>query len=112
MFPHDFYTEERFDVITLLAVVEHIPETELQHVAEACYKYLNPKGHIIITVPHPFADKILNMLKYLRVIKGLSLEQHYGFDPEQLTDIFNKWKLIKKERWELGLNYLFIFEKY
>ena len=111
-FPHDFYSDQRFDVITMLAVVEHIPENQLQHVAETCYKYLMPKGRIIITAPHPRVDKILNILKTLGVIKGLSLEEHYGFNPEQLPDIFNKWKLIKEERWELGLNYLFVFEKY
>ena len=109
-FPHDFDTDERFDIITLLAVVEHIPENKLQHVADACYNYLTPGGRIIITVPHPLADHMLSLLKFFRVIKGLSLEEHYGFPPEKLTNIFNKGKLLKKARWELGLNYLFVFE--
>lgn len=110
-FPQEFRTDERFDIITLLAVIEHIPETELHQVAAACYNYLIPNGRVIITAPHPFADKILNTLKFFRVVQGLSLEEHYGFNPERLPDIFNQWKLNKKARWELGLNYLFIFEK-
>ena len=110
VFPQDFRTDERFDVITLLAVVEHIPENELSKVADACWHYLKTGGRVIITVPHPFVDKILDVLKFFRIIKGLSLEEHHGFNPEVLPDIFNRWKLIRKERWELGCNYLFIFE--
>ncbi|MXV78118.1 class I SAM-dependent methyltransferase [Candidatus Poribacteria bacterium] len=109
-FPKDYHTDERFDVITLLAVVEHIPENELHKVADACWNYLTPYGRVIITVPHPFVDKILDVLKFFRIIKGLSLEEHHGFNPEVLPDIFNRWKLCKKERWEFGCNYLFIFE--
>ena len=109
-FPNDYHTDERFDVITLLAVVEHIPENELHKVADACWNLLTPDGRVIITVPHPFVDKILDVLKFFRIIKGLSLEEHHGFNPEVLPDIFSRWKLCKKERWELGCNYLFIFE--
>ncbi len=111
-FPHDFRTDERFDVITLLAVVEHIQEDELHKVSETCWNSLTLGGRVIITVPHHYVDGILKVLKYFRIIKGLSLEEHHGFNPECLPDIFSQWKLIIKERWELGLNYLFIFEKH
>lgn len=111
-FPQDFIAcENLFDVITLLAVVEHIPADKLTTVADACWEYLNPGGRTIITVPHPRVDRILDVLKFFRIIKGLSLEEHYGFHPDCLPEIFNRWTLIKKERWELGCNYLFIFEK-
>ncbi len=109
-FPQDFHTEERFDVITLLAVVEHIPENKLHKVVDSCWNHLKPGGRVIITAPHPFVDKILDVLKLFRIIKGLSLEEHHGLNPEVLPDVFCRWKLIKKERWELGCNYLFIFE--
>ena len=89
-------------------VIEHIPQNQLYKVADACYNYLRPNGKIIITVPHTLADKILNILKLLRMIKGLALQEHYGFNPEQLPYIFKQGKLIKKKRWELGLNYLHI----
>ena len=111
-FPHDFVdSSDMFDVITMLAVIEHIPESELYKLANACWDALRPDGRVIITVPHPHVDKILDILKALRIIKGLSLEEHHGFDPEQLPEIFNRWTLLKKERWELGCNYLFIFGK-
>ena len=77
-FPHDFETDQRFDVITLLAVVEHIPESDLQQAADTCWNILKPNGRVIITAPHPFVDNILNVLKFLRILNGLSLEEHYG----------------------------------
>ena len=111
-FPQDFgVCESLFDVITLLAVIEHIPTAELTTLADACWKMLVPKGRVVITVPHPCVDNILNILKTFRIIAGLSIEEHHGFNPEELPDIFNRWTLLKKERFELGCNYLFIFEK-
>ena len=111
-FPRDIIAcGSPFDVITLLAVVEHIPVPELYDVAKACWDSLKLNGRLIITVPHPRVDKILDILKNLRIIEGLSLEEHHGFDPEQLPEIFNRWTLLKKERWEFGCNYLFIFGK-
>ena len=110
-FPNDFIISKRFDVITMLAVVEHIPENELHYVEKACWDYLTQGGIVIITAPHPFADKILAVLKFFGIINGLALEEHYGFDPKTLTDIFRRWTLLKKERWELGCNYLFVFLK-
>lgn len=111
-FPRDFIAcGSPFDVITLLAVVEHIPVPELYEIAKACWNVLNPDGRVIITVPHPRVDRFLDILKALGLIHGLSLDEHYGFDPEQLPEIFNRWTLLTKERWELGCNYLFIFRK-
>ena len=110
-FPHDFVESGTFDVITMLAVIEHIPEDVLPEVADACWKYLKPSGRVVITVPHPRVDRLLEMMKRLRIIEGISIHEHYGFNPECLTDIFKYWKLVKKERWEFGCNNLFIFEK-
>lgn len=57
-----------------------------------------------------FVNTLLDVSKFFRIIKGLSLEEHHGFNSEVMPDIFSRWELITKERWELGCNYLFIFE--
>ena len=59
-FPDDFVYDGTFDVITLLAAIEHILPKTLPAVASACWNYLSPGGRVIITVPHPFGDKILS----------------------------------------------------
>lgn len=112
-FPQDFTENTTFDVITMLASVEHIPMKLLPKVADTCWKHLKPRGQVIITVPHPHVDGLLNLLQTLQLIKGFSLHQHYGFNPESLFEIFKtpSWQLIKRERWGFGYNNLFIFEK-
>ena len=110
-FPEDFDQDITFDVITILAALEHIPYHQLPCVVNTCAKYLKTGGQVIITVPHPRVDNILKLLTGLRVFVGFSTHQHHGFNPEYLPTLFNGWKLVKKQRWELGCNYLFIFEK-
>jgi len=49
----------------------------------------------------------------LRLIHGMSLEEHYGFKPEHTEQIFSvpQFKLLHKSTFQLGLNNLFVFEK-
>ncbi len=110
-FPYDFVKDETFDVITMLATVEHIPMNALPSVADACWKYLKPNGQVIITVQHPRVERLLDLLKVVGIVEGFSIHEHYGFNPECLPNIFNQWNLIKWERWGFGCNNLFIFEK-
>lgn len=110
-FPYDFEAETSFDVITMMAVAEHIPMEVFPDVSQACWKCLKPGGQVVITVPNPRMDGLLNLLKTFRIVEGFSMHEHYGFDPECLPDIFNRWKLIKRERWGFGCNNLFIFQR-
>ena len=110
-FPDDFSEDRTFDVITMLATVEHIPMDALSKVADVCWDYLKSGGHVVITVPHPRMDGFLMLLKRLQLVEGFSLHQHYGFDPACLHDIFNRWHFFKRERWGFGCNTLFLFSK-
>lgn len=112
-FPDACPQNERFDCITMLAVLEHIPEQVQKNLAQHCHRLLNDKGRVIITVPSPQVDYILNVLTALRLIEGMSLEQHYGFKAKQTPLLFPEpyFKLIHSHKFQLGLNNLFVFEK-
>ena len=112
-FPDDLPDERRFDVITMLAVLEHVPAAYQSRWAEACARLLADGGHLVITVPSPSADGILRVLQSLRLIDGMSLEQHYGFDPRTAPSIFcvDGLALVKFEKFQLGYNNLLVFEK-
>lgn len=101
------------DVITMLAVLEHIPTAEQPAFADACYEMLKPGGRVVITVPSPRVDDILAVLSKLRLVDGMSLEEHYGFDPSRTEEIFSapRFRLHRRRRFQLGLNNLFVFEK-
>jgi 2-polyprenyl-3-methyl-5-hydroxy-6-metoxy-1,4-benzoquinol methylase len=113
-FPEDLPPdEETFDAITMLAVVEHIP-ADVQHTwALACETRLRPGGRLVITTPSPFVDRILDVLRAMRIIDGMSLDEHYGFDPRLVPERFTVpgLHMVRTERFQLGLNHLFVFER-
>lgn len=102
-----------YDAITMLAVLEHIPTGVQNQLAENCYKLLNKKGRVIITVPSPQVDTILSLLLKLKLVEGMSLEEHYGFKPEHTKEIFSSqyFTLIHKSTFQFGLNNFFVFER-
>jgi SAM-dependent methyltransferase len=113
MFPDALTGNQRFDAITLLAVLEHVPPPQQAPFARACAEWLAPGGHLIVTVPGPLVDPILDVLLFLRVIHGMALEQHYGFEPAHTPGIFEPhgFALVHASRFELGLNHLFVFRR-
>jgi 2-polyprenyl-3-methyl-5-hydroxy-6-metoxy-1,4-benzoquinol methylase len=113
LFPEALPDRRPFDVITLLAVLEHVPPQAQPSLALECARHLKPGGHLIITVPSPFVDHILAVLRFLRLIHGMALEQHYGYDPRQTATLFavGGLALICARRFQLGLNHLFVFRK-
>jgi SAM-dependent methyltransferase len=102
-----------FDAITMLAVLEHVPEAAYASLAEGAHRLLKPGGRLIITVPAPAVDHILTVLKTLRVIDGMSLEEHHGYDVDTTGRIFAppRFALEVRRRFQLGLNNLFVFRR-
>ena len=102
-----------FDVITLLAVLEHFPTENHDSLRAGCAKFLRPGGKLLITVPSPRVDVILKWLEFFRLIDGMSLEEHHGFEVGQTTQIFPppEFRLASHRQFQLGLNNLFVFER-
>lgn len=111
-FPSDVPAGLQCDVITMLAVLEHIPPAEAARLADACAVLLKPGGRVVITVPSPRVDDILHVLIKLRLIAGIAVHQHFGFRPSQTVALFPppRYRLIKQARFQAGLNNLFVFE--
>lgn len=111
-FPDDFdFDHDAFDCISLLAVLEHVQDPKL--LARQCCRVLSPGGRVVLTVPHPFVDRILELLMLLRLVDGMAAEEHHGFDVKQTIPIFENAGLTLRahRRFQLGLNQLFVFEK-
>jgi 2-polyprenyl-3-methyl-5-hydroxy-6-metoxy-1,4-benzoquinol methylase len=102
-----------WDAVTMLAVLEHVPTREQPALAAACHDLLKPGGRVIITVPAKAVDHILAALRFLRLIDGMSLEEHYGFEPQDTLTIFAApgFRLRHRSRFQGGLNHLFVFER-
>ena len=105
------FDEDSFDAITLLATLEHIRDKS--SIARESARLLRPGGRVVITVPSPLVDKILDFLILLRIVDGMSLEEHHGFLPDELPGIFIPagFRLMKKQKFQFGLNNLYVFER-
>jgi len=103
----------KFDVITILAVLEHVaPEMQIEFV-RACSDLLKSDGRVIITVPSKITEVVLKSLLFLHIIDGMSLEQHQGFDPDTIPRLFEAegMKMIVWQKFQLGLNNLLVLTK-
>jgi SAM-dependent methyltransferase len=105
------FDDGSFDCVTLLAVLEHVPDPEA--LARECHRVLGPDGRVILTVPHPFVDRILDVLIRIRVLDGMEAEEHHGFDPSLTRPCFERagFRTRIERRFQLGLNRLFVFER-
>ena len=101
----------RFDCVTVLAVLEHVEDP--RSFAEGCARVLAPDGRVVLTVPHPLVDRILTGLIALRLADGMAAEEHHAFDLEDARKAFAEagLGLDVEERFQLGLNRLFVFRK-
>jgi 2-polyprenyl-3-methyl-5-hydroxy-6-metoxy-1,4-benzoquinol methylase len=110
-FPDAVGADEQFDAVVMLAVVEHVRDDELERWAAAIPKIVRPAGRLIITTPSPLVDAILEAGIKLRLLDGMEVHQHHGFDPRTVPVIFSVdgVRLEARRRFELGLNHLFVF---
>jgi 2-polyprenyl-3-methyl-5-hydroxy-6-metoxy-1,4-benzoquinol methylase len=100
-----------FDCVTLLAVLEHVRNPD--RLARECHRVLTPGGRVVLTVPHPVVDQILDVLMWMRLIDGMEAEQHHGFDSSTTIALFERagFRTLADRRFQLGLNRLFVFER-
>lgn len=112
-FPDDLPVDQKFGTITMLAVLEHIPIDQQPGVARSCFDRTLPGGQLVITVPGPMVDRIIDALKTVRVLDGMSVEQHFGFDPNRTIPLFEDagYTLAAAKKFQLGLNHLYVFAK-
>src|SRR5262249_12210217 len=109
LFPHARVLERApYDVVTMLAVFEHVldPTSFAKQVASV----LAPRGRFILTVPDARVDDILDVLVRLKLVDGMALEEHRGFDARETPTILRDagFDVVKHERFQLGLNNVYV----
>lgn len=102
-----------FDAVVMLAILEHVPPGAMAEFATAVAGALAPGGRLVVTVPAPLVDHILDVAMRLHVLDGMESEAHHGFDPTTTPTIFGGagLRLVQHRRFQLGLNHLYVFER-
>jgi 2-polyprenyl-3-methyl-5-hydroxy-6-metoxy-1,4-benzoquinol methylase len=104
--------DRKYDVIYALAVFEHFNQNDLHKSSLIVSEMLKDNGRLIVSVPHPFVDRILDVLFFLKLIDGQALEEHHGLNPKLLIEILQSHLLLKRIKYfQLGLNNIMIFQK-
>lgn len=69
------FEDESFDVVTMLAVLEHIEHEK--EILKEISRVLVPKGKLILTVPSVWSQPILEFLAYrLKIVSKAEIQDH------------------------------------
>jgi ubiquinone/menaquinone biosynthesis C-methylase UbiE len=86
------FSNEKFDTITLLAALNHIPNRE--EVLKECHRILKSEGQIIITMIPPFISKIWHFIRQPwdkdQNERGMKEGEVYGFTKKEIFNLFTK----------------------
>jgi hypothetical protein len=113
VFPSGVLCGREFDAACLLAVLEHVPAADADRFARALWGALAPDGLVVVTVPEAVVDVILHVLRSVRLIHGMALEEHHGFRAADTLRVLHppEFKLVIHKTFQCGLNNLFVFRK-
>jgi len=70
------YTDGYFDIVTMLAVFEHIEPTRLVGTLREVHRVLKPGGSYILTTPAAWTDRLLRIMARLRLVSKEEIEEH------------------------------------
>jgi SAM-dependent methyltransferase len=110
------YSDKFFDVVTMLAVFEHIEHDKLIKILKEIRRVLKDNGSYIITTPAPWSDRILHAMARFSLISREEIHEHkHNFPKSEITDIlieagFEKNK-IRSGYFEFGVNMWFVAHK-
>lgn len=70
------YGDESFDVVTMLAVIEHIEPLKLEHILTDIFRVLKSGGEFIITTPAFWTDGLLSVLAGVNLVSREEIDEH------------------------------------
>lgn len=110
------FEDNYFDVITMLAVFEHIDNKKLKFVLRDIKRVLKNRGIFIITTPAPWSDKLLHQMARIGLISSEEIHEHKHNHAQKsieaiLCDAGFEKNKIKSGFFEYGLNMWFTAEK-
>jgi ubiquinone/menaquinone biosynthesis C-methylase UbiE len=110
------YQSNNFNVVTMLAVFEHLENKNLVPILSEIERVLCNNGLLIITTPAPWSDKLLHFMARTGLISKEEIHEHkHNLSKKVIEDLINKAGF-KKEKirsgyFEFGFNMWFVVSK-
>lgn len=103
------FADQYFDVVTMLAVIEHIVPSFLPHLIGEVYRVLKRGGSYIITTPSAWTDGLLRLLAKVHLVSATEIEDHKDtYTPAKLAALLGaagfERNNVRYGYFELGMN--------
>jgi len=70
------FDDAYFDVVTMLAVFEHLDRPSMAQLAREIFRVLRPGGYYILTTPAAWTNPILQMMSRLGLVSEEEIDEH------------------------------------
>ncbi len=74
--PHLPFDDGFFEVVTLLAVVEHLDPSLMAKLFKEVYRVLKPGGMVILTTPAAWSDGLLKFMARINLVSAEEIHEH------------------------------------
>ena len=102
------FKSSSFDVVTMLAVLEHLEPLNLRRLIDEIHRTLKPGGKLILTTPSRWTDPILAALAKIGLVSSEEIDEHTETHTHSsLTRLF-EGSLFESDRLRLGYFELFM----
>ncbi len=82
------FEDNCFDVVTMLAVIEHIEPARVPNMLDEIYRVLKPSGAFVLTTPAAWTDRLLRLMAKLRLVSAVEMMDHKAaYTPEKLRKL-------------------------
>jgi ubiquinone/menaquinone biosynthesis C-methylase UbiE len=103
------FKDNHFDVVTMLAVFEHIEPERLTDLLNEIYRILKPGGKYIITTPAFWTDTLLRVMSKLKLVSESEILEHKdSYSKSKIRTIIQKTDFKEKEEVSFGYFELFM----
>jgi SAM-dependent methyltransferase len=97
-----------FDVVTMLAVFEHIEPKRVVSLLKEIQRVLKPGGMFIMTTPTSWTDGLLRLMAKFRLVSPVEIEEHKDiYTPQKIASILESAGF-KREHTSTGYFELFM----
>lgn len=110
------FADQFFDVVTILAVIEHLEGDAITRIIGEIHRVLNKGGVVIGTTPARWTDRILKVMAHLRLVSSDEINEHVTyFNQDTLRQVITEggfcMNMVKTGFFEFGLNLWFMATK-